>query len=188
MMRIVLLYWFILSPFFVQCRENGKTKTKLTEGYYGETLTHPGMVFGLEHYVYGNDRYQMILSANVGGYEHPRNNTSLFVRGQWGQRVTFKSSFFVDQFIGLGYLHHFASGGKIYDVLPNGAIVEIANNGRSMIMPSVALGGGYDLAKQTGLNLMIYVRPELFWKAPFNGYYLTHFALNVGLIFKMNGL
>lgn len=164
-----------------------KSKINYTAAYFGETVTHPGMLLGIEYYPNGNANYQTILATNIGGYVHTRNNTSIFLREQWGQRITFKSGVFIEQFIGVGYLHHFASGGKIFEVLPNGAVVKTPNNGRSMVMPSVAVGAGYNLKRSTGIDLLIYVRPELFWKAPFNGYYLTHFALNAGFIFKLNG-
>ena len=212
MNRFIALYFFLLCPFLAHCQEPTTSesqepivdsqestgdgyasinergpKIKFTAGYFGETVTHPGIVLGIEYYPYANDKYQMVLATNAGGYMHVRNNTSLFLRIQWGQRTTFKSGVFIDQFIGLGYLHHFVSGGKVFEVLPNGAVVSIPNNGRPMVMPSVAVGTGYNLKRSTGINLTIYLRPELFWKAPFNGYYLTHFALNGGFIFKLTG-
>lgn len=164
-----------------------RPKNKIAIGYYGETLTHTGMVMGIEHYLNADAAHQMILAANVGGYVHRRNNTSLFLRGQWGQRITFRSGVFVEQFLGLGYLHHFANGGELYEVLPNGAVVNAPNSGRPMIKPSVAVGAGYHLKRITGWDAMFYLRPELFWKAPFNGYFLTHFALNTGFLFKIGG-
>ncbi|NLD50985.1 MAG: hypothetical protein GX660_27900 [Clostridiaceae bacterium] len=161
-------------------------KTKFTLGYFGETITHTGLIMGMEHYPFQSGKYQMILAADMGGYVHIRNNTSLFVRGKWGQRVTFGSGVFIDEFTGLGYLHHFTHGGDNYEVQPNGAVVKTPDSGSPMIMPSLALGTGYDFSKKTTVNMICYLRPELFWKAPFNGYYLTHFALNTGLIFKLS--
>lgn len=160
-------------------------KTKFTLSYFGETITHTGLNMGIEHYPFQSNKYQMILAANIGGYVHIRNNTSLFVRGQWGQRVTFGSGVFIDEFIGIGYLHQFTNGGDNYEVLSNGAVVETPNNGSAMVMPSIALGTGYDFSKKTKWNIVYFLRPELFWKAPFNGYYLTHFALNTGFIFNI---
>ncbi len=161
-------------------------KTRFTLGYFGETMTHAGVTAGIEYYPFQTAKYQMILAANAGGYVHIRNNTSLFIRGQWGQRVMFGGGFFVDQFIGLGYLHQFTHGGDQYKVLANGAVVQTPDGGNPMIMPSIAIGTGFDFSKITPLNICCYIRPELFWKAPFNGYFLTHPALNAGLIFKIN--
>jgi hypothetical protein len=211
MKRLVAMCFLLFCPYLAQCQDpitnegpepavdseestehtlkestRRENKLKISAGYFGETLSHLGVILGIEHCPYGNDRYQFLWGTNIGGYVHVRNNTSIFIREHWGQRITFKSGVFIDQFIGLGYLHHFSSGGKIFDILPNGAVVNIPNSGRPMIMPSVSVGTGYNIMRSTGINLQIYFRPELFWKAPFNGYYLTHFALNAGFLFKLN--
>lgn len=177
---------FIFSSNFSYAQENNLPKTKFMVGYFGETITHIGLNLGIEYYPFQTEKYQIILTSSIGGYTHIRNNTSLFIRQQWGQRITFSSGIFIDQFIGLGYLHNFTHGGQNYEVLPNGAVVETPNSGRSMIMPSVSLGTGYDFSKKTNKNIVYFLRPELFWKAPFNGYYLTHFALNTGIIFNLH--
>jgi len=184
------LFISVLIIFHCLCKlangqENILPKTKLTFSYFGETITHYGLNMGFEYYLFQSKKYQIILATNMGGYVHIRNNTSLFIREQWGQRVSFNNGIFIDEFIGLGYLHHFTHGGEIYEVLPNGVVVETPNNGSPMIMPSVGLGTGYDFSKKTKRNIIFFLRPELFWKAPFNGYYLTHFVLNTGVIFKI---
>lgn len=181
--RNVLLVVTVLTSMRVSGQGNPVAGTRFTVGYFGETLSHVGLNVGMEYSPLRAGKYRMILATNVGGYVHRRNNTSLFVRGQWGQRVTFDSGLFVDQFMGLGYLHQFTHGGAQYEVLPNGAVVGAPNSGRPMIMPSISLGTGYDFSKENKKRPSIYLRPELFWKAPFNGYYLTHFALSTGLLF-----
>lgn len=180
---LFLLFFAVVS----QCTAQDELASKvgIYVGYFGETLTHPGLNFGLEYYPHQSEKYQMILSASAGGYVHIRNNKSLFVRGQWGQRVCFKKGLFVDQFLGIGYLHQFTHGGELYEVLPNGAVVETPDSGQPLFMPSVSLGVGYDFSKNSASKLSVYLRPELFWKAPFNGYYLTHLAINAGIILKL---
>lgn len=177
----------LVATLLVSVRASGQgglaNDVRFTFGFFGETLTHLGLNAGIEYSPLRSGKYQMILAANVGGYVHKRNNTSLFVRGQWGQRVTFDSGLFLDQFMGLGYLHQFTHGGAQYEVLPNGSVVGTPNSGRPMVMPSLSLGTGYDFSRENEKRPSIYFRPELFWKAPFNGYYLTHFALNTGVIF-----
>lgn len=179
---IVFLLLFTLVSTYGQ--KDVYPETRLTIGYFGETLTHPGLNLGIEYTPFRSKKYQTILAANIGGYVHKRNNTSFFIRGQWGQRIGFDNGIFIDEFIGLGYLHQFTHGGDLYDVLPNGAVVKTPDNGSPMVMPSVALGTGYDFSKKTKWNIVYFLRPELFWKAPFNGYYLTHLAINTGFILK----
>ena len=180
---IVFSMSFMLNQAFGQ--EATQSKVAINLGYFGETVFHPGMNFGIEYYPHQTDRHQMILAGNFGGYVHRRNNKSLFVRAQWGQRLHLKSGLFFDQFIGLGYLHHYTHGGDTYEVKPNGAVVETPNSGQSLVMPSISLGAGYSLAKNKAYGIKVYLRPELFWKAPFNGYYLTHFALSTGIILNL---
>lgn len=184
-MKNIVLLAFIAFCYTLQAQSDSSDKTKFTLGYYGETITHTGFTLGVEHAFFQNEKYKILIAANAGGYVHIRNNTSLFLRGQWGQRVTFDSGIFLDHFLGIGYLHQFTHGGAIYEVLPNGAVVETPNNGKSKFMPSIAVGTGYDFSKKGKHDLSVYIRPELFWKAPFNGYYLTHFALNAGIIFNL---
>jgi len=180
---IVFIMSFMLNQAFGQ--EATQNRVAINLGYFGETVLHPGMNLGIEYYPHQTDRHQMILAGNIGGYVHRRNNTSLFLRTQWGQRLNYKSGLFIDQFIGLGYLHQFVHGGDIYEVKPNGAVVETPNSGQPLVMPSISLGAGYSLAKNKAHSIKVYLRPELFWKAPFNGYYLTHFALSTGIIINL---
>lgn len=180
---VCVILFFALTSAYGQ--GDSLPKTKFTLGYFGETITHPGLNFGIEYYPFQSNKFQMILAANGGGYVHIRNNSAFFVRGQWGQRITFDSGVFVDEFLGLGYFHQFTHGGDNYEVLPNGAVVKTPNSGSPMIMASLALGTGYDFSKKTKWNVIFFFRPELFWKAPFNGYYLTNIALNTGFIFNL---
>ncbi len=180
------ILWSLLIigfPSLLLGQEIKTDKLNFSVGYFGETLTHPGVSVGIEYYPNPPAKFQSILAANLGGYVHVRNNTSLFIRGQWGQRVTFSNGIFIEEFLGLGYLHHFTHGGLQYEILPNGAVTTVSNWGKPMIMPVVSAGTGIDFSQKTDCKIKIFLRPELFWKAPFNGYYLTHFALNVGVIF-----
>ncbi|MGB3777401.1 MAG: hypothetical protein WA960_03520 [Tunicatimonas sp.] len=183
-MRKLILSLLFLSSLRAFGQEEIISPINITLGYYGETITHPGLMVGVEYAPVTSGKYQMLLALNVGGYVHKRNNTSFFIRGQWGQRVTFGNGLFVEQFLGLGYLHQFSHGGELYEVLPGGAVVETPDRGQPKFMPSVTLGTGYDFSKKGIANVSIYLRPELFWKAPFNGYYLTHPALSTGIISK----
>lgn len=183
-MKNMILTLLVLFSFRAFGQERAISPINITVGYYGETVTHPGLIVGIEYSPFITDKYQMILAFQTGGYTHKRNNTSYFVRGQWGQRITFNSGLFVEQFLGLGYLHQFSHGGEQYEVIPNGAVVKTLDRGQPKFMPSITLGTGYDFSKKGIGNFSIYLRPELFWKAPFNGYYLTHPALSTGIISK----
>ena len=175
---VVLLFCYVLA--------NAQTEELATKAvsvsYFGETLTHPGLALGVEHYPLQSPKHQLVWSVSVGGYLHPRNNTSFFARLQVGQRLLLGGKFMLENFVGIGYLRQRPQGGAVYRVLPNGAVVENKRSGSGKIMPSVALGIGYNGIKIHGKSIKVFARPEIFWKAPFNGYYLTHFAMNTGFI------
>lgn len=175
---LTLILWFSLPGIAQQ-----KTNLRYTIGYFGEMLAHPGLNFGIEYATPQSQKHQMLLAANIGGYVHPKNNTSLFLRGQWGQRINFKTGYFINSYIGLGYLHQFVHGGESFQVQPNGAITKINDWGQPYFMPSIAIGNGWHFKREEKRPISFYLQPELFWKAPFNGYYLTHFSINAGLIF-----
>lgn len=185
MKNTLLCLLFFVGLLQCSAQDSPQSKVGVYTGYFGETLTHAGLNLGIEFYPHQSETYQMVLSLNGGGYVHVRNNKSFFVRGQWGQRAFFKNGLFVDQFLGVGYLHQFTHGGELYEVLPNGAVVKTPDSGQPFFMPSVSFGAGYDFSKKGDSRLSVYLRPELFWKAPFNGYFLTHIALNTGIILKL---
>ncbi|HEX8656373.1 MAG TPA: hypothetical protein VF690_02495 [Hymenobacter sp.] len=168
-----------LFPGPVQAQETGRSA--VTVGYFGETVTHPGLFAGYEHNLRPQKRYQLLLAATVGGYVHRRNHAGLFSEVGLGQRLHFRSGFFLEQFIGIGYLHTFLNGGPIYEVNDKGEVSERNNLGRPHLMPSISLGFGWNVAHSEKLPLLVFVRPRAFWQYPFNSYALPHLALQAGI-------
>ena len=185
MMKYKILLILLFSYLLTHAQTEELPTRALTVAYFGETLTHPGLTLGVEHYPLQSPKHQLVWSVSTGAYLHRRNNTSWFIRLQVGQRLMLGRSFVLENFLGLGYLRQFTHGGDVYQVLPNGAIVENKRAGRGKIMPSVGLGMGYRGINIHGKTIQIFARPEIFWKAPFNGYYLTHFAINIGIIMPL---
>ncbi|HEX8576589.1 MAG TPA: hypothetical protein VF677_09890 [Flavobacterium sp.] len=179
----VLLFISISFLYPVQAQEVRQESghSAITIGYFGETITHPGLFAGYEHNLMPQKRYQLLLALNLGGYIHQNNHTGLFSEVGIGQRFNFRSGFLLEQYVGMGYLHTFLNGGPIYEVNDNGVVSETSNKGRSHVMPSVSLGLGWNLARSKKLPLLVFVRPRVFWQYPFNSYALPHVALQVGI-------
>ena len=177
----------ITTVFFIPCNLKAQNETMtgkrsaVTLGYFGETITNPGLFFGYEYNLRPQKLYQLHLSANAGGYHHSHNHTGLFSEIQIGQRYTFGSGLFVEQLLGVGYLHTFLSGGKIYEVSEPGAISEARNSGRGHFMPSLSLGFGLNLAQKDKAPLLLFLRPKAFLQYPYNGYALSHAAVLIGI-------
>lgn len=179
----VFLLTGILSPYALQAQEAQlKTgRSAVTMGYFGETITHPGFFAGYEHNLMPQKSYQLFLTLTLGGYVHKRNHTGLFSEVALGQRFNFRSGFFLDQSVGIGYLHTLLNGGAVYEVKDNGVVSKSSNLGRSHFMPSVSLGFGWNVAHSEKPPLLLFVRPKVFWQYPFNGYVLPHLALQAGI-------
>jgi hypothetical protein len=179
----ILLLTGMLLPYAVQAQEaQQKTgRSAVTVGYFGETITHPGLFAGYERNLMPSNRYQLFLSFTLGGYAHRRNHTGLFSEVQLGQRLNFRSGLLLEQSIGIGYLHTLLNGGPVYEVNADGAVSKSRNPGRSHVMPSVSLGFGWNVARSENLPLLLFVRPRVFWQYPFNNYALPHLALQAGL-------
>ncbi|HEX8349305.1 MAG TPA: hypothetical protein VF598_05045 [Hymenobacter sp.] len=168
-----------IFPGAAQAQETGRAA--VTVGYFGETITHPGLFAGYEHNLRPQKRYQLLLAATLGGYVHRRNHAGLFSEVGLGQRLHFRSGFFLEQSIGIGYLHTFLNGGPIYEVNDKGEVSESKNLGRPHLMPSISLGFGWNVAHSEKLPLLVFIRPRAFWQYPFNRYALPHLALQAGI-------
>lgn len=184
----MIKYIFILSFFIyatVVSAQEDECKNRFFLGYYGEEFIHPGMNLGIGFTSFQSGMYQILFSANAGAFLKDGSHTSVFARSQVGQCATFNSGIFIDHFLGFGALHQFATGGDDQEVLPNGEVVDISTKGSPKFIPSIAVGVGYDFKKKHDFDGTIFLRPELFWKTPFNGYYQTHFAINAGVMVSL---
>ena len=153
----------------------------LSVGYFGELVTHPGFTLGIERSLSTTKHFTVFATGEVGGYTHTRNQTGVFADVQTGYRFKTRSGFFFDQALGLGYLHTFLNGGKLFEVSADRQAYEVADGGRPHIMPLVRLGTGYDFSSNHRGNWLVYARMRFFWQYPFNHYALVHTALEAGL-------
>jgi hypothetical protein len=118
----------------------------------------------------------------LGGYVHKRNHTALFTNLQIGQRYQFNSGFYIEQYIGLGYLRSYLNGDGIYEVSSGGMVNKVSNIGQGYKMSMISVGAGWDFSQNRHAKpLRLFIRPTLFWQAPFNGYSLPHIALQTGV-------
>ncbi|HEY0057098.1 MAG TPA: hypothetical protein VGB63_17240 [Pedobacter sp.] len=175
----LVLVQCILSPYSLHAQEtsDSRGRSALTIGYFGETISHPGLFAGYEHNLMPQSRYQILMTFNLGGYVHRRNHTGLISEVGLGQRLNFRSGLLLEQHIGIGYLHTLLNGGPVYEVKENGVINESGDRSRSHLMPSLSLGFGWNVARTDKFALLLFVRPKVFWQYPFNSYALPHVAL-----------
>ncbi len=155
-------------------------------GYFGETATHPGLVAHLELEKPQSKKVSTIFRGDIGAYVHARNHTGVFMDVHTGLRRYHASGIFTEQYLGLGTLLSFYNGDGVFQRDENGNIRRASAFANLDIMPSVTLGVGYNLSKNSDSANLIYFRPKVFWQLPFNNLALPHLALQVGFIHRIN--
>lgn len=166
----------ILSAFFL----TASTQTRFNGGigYYGENVSHPGVVleFELEHFT--AEGFSLPLRADVGFHINPDYNAYI-IDVHKGFRKYFKSGVFLEQSIGAGVIvKSYKSDYWFVDDFSQ--VVAHGNKPIWGFMPSVAVGAGYDISKDKEGSDLIWIRPKIYWDLGFRGLYLPYWALQIG--------
>ena len=77
-------------------------KYALTVAYFGETITHPGLNFGIENILWEKRKSKLISSTNLDGYTQSRNHRAISLNLEGGYRRTASNGLYSDNFIGFG--------------------------------------------------------------------------------------
>jgi hypothetical protein len=147
-------------------------------GYYGENVTHPGMVLEFEYERYLSEGFSLPLRANLGFHINP-DYSAFTLDVHKGFRKYFKSGIFLEQSVGVGIIVKSYKGNywfvdEYMQNIPHG------NKPVLGFMPSVTLGAGYNLSKDKGGSDLIWVRPKIYWDLGFRGLHLPYAALQIG--------
>ena len=169
---ILAILWAFLGTASSQSRFNGGI------GYYGEHLSHPGVVleFELEPFTAGG--FSLPLRADVGFHSNP-DYRAITIDVHKGFRKYFKSGLFLEQSIGVGVINKSYKTNYWY-VDEFSQVVAHGNKSVWGFMPSVTFGAGYDLSKEKEGSELIWIRPKLYWDLGFRDLYLPYWALQIG--------
>ena len=158
----------------------GQTRINVGGGYFGHTLTYPGIVLEAEAEKMFGENASIPLRVDLGFYSHPRNQYGLFFDLNAGFRQYFNSGLFVEESIGAGLLQAFLHSDGVYEVDNEGLVTEGSRSIPMDFVPSLTLGIGYNLTQGSGKQNLIWVRPKLFWQIPHKNLSTYNFALQVG--------
>lgn len=149
-------------------------------GYFGQTLTHPGVVleFELEHSY--SERASLPIRFDLGTFVHPRSHYGLFFDANLGFRYYFKSGWFVEEGIGAGVFQSWLHSDQVYEVDDAGSVTETSRINPPDFMPSLTLGLGFNLTRDSGKRNLIWLRPKVYWQVPHKTTSTYNFALQVG--------
>ena len=149
-------------------------------GYFGHTLTYPGLVLEAEWESAFQGKAALPLRVNLGVFNHKRNSTGIFADINYGFRQYFKSGIFLEESIGVGALVSLLNNDATYEVSEAGEITEVSNFAAIDFMPSISLGLGYKFSSgKIGTNA-VWLRPKVFWQLPHKSNSTYNAAIQVG--------
>lgn len=143
-----------------------QTHINLGAGYFGQTINHPGVVIEAELEKMFSEKASIPLRADLGFYVHPRNHYGLFLDLNVGFRRYFRSGIFLEESIGAGIFQSFLHSDGVFEVDEHGVVTDGSVVNPVDFMPSLTLGIGYNLTRNTGKQNLIWLRPKIFWQVP----------------------
>lgn len=158
----------------------GQTHLNIGGGYYGQTLSHPGVVLQAELEKMHTENASIPLRAELGFFVHPRSHYGLFLNVNAGFRKYFNSGLFLEESIGIGILQSFLHTEGVYEVGDSGNVSDGSVVNPIDFMPSLTLGIGYNLSQGSGKQNLIWLRPQLYWQLPHKTTSTYNFALQLG--------
>ena len=156
-------------------------------GYFGHTLTHPGIVMDLELEHMFTKGASLPLYASLGAYVHPRNHYGAFVEVGTGFRQYFSSGLFFEERVGIGMLQTWLNSDAVYHVDESGQVRNASRINQADFMPSVSIGLGYDLSHRKDGKNLIWIRPKLYFQMPYKTMTNYHLALQLGFTRTLKG-
>ena len=174
------IYSIIICLAFAVTLAQAQKRIHVGGGYFGHTLSHPGLVLEAELEHQFTAKASLPVYAGLGAYLHPRNHYGLFLEAGFGFRQYLRSGLFLEERIGAGILQTFLHSDGVFEVDDSGQVTEGSRVNQVDFMPSVSLGWGYDLSNgKEGRNL-IWIRPKLYFQLPYKTTTNYHLALQVG--------
>jgi hypothetical protein len=145
---------------------NGQSRLNVGAGYFGQTITHPGVVLEMEYETSINKTMSLPFRVDLGVYSHPRNHNGLFVDVNYGFRRYYKSGLFLEESIGIGVLGS-AINTDVFVVDDNGTVSDGSKVNSLQLMPTLTIGIGYNITKKKEDALtLIWLRPKVSWQIP----------------------
>jgi hypothetical protein len=175
------LYILAMSLFALTLGAAAQTNYNIGGGYFGQTVTYPGLVIEAELEHMFTEKASLPLRADLGFFAHPRHSYGLFLDLNAGFRRYYKSGIFLEEGIGVGVLQSFLHSDGVYKVDDSGNVSDASRALPVDFMPSLTLGIGYNLTQGSGKQNLIWVRPKIYWQIPHKTESTYTFALQVGV-------
>lgn len=149
-------------------------------GYFGETITYPGIIVELEREKFHADYFSTPVKLNIGFYNHPRSHNALFLDIHEGfRRYSKTKKWYFEQSVGFGIMLSFYNE-DVWHVDDQGNVTTVSKFANLDYMPSITFGVGYNLTPNKNSSNFLWLRPKVFWQIPFNSLALPHLAIQLG--------
>lgn len=142
-----------------------QNRINIGAGYYGHTITYPGVVFEAEYEKVYSEKVSIPIRLDLGFYNHFRNHIGTFLDLNVGYRKYFKNGFVLEESIGFGVLETILND-PTFSVDDQNNVEEVSRFNQPDLIPSVTLGLAYNLSHKKDKLNMIWIRPKLSWKYP----------------------
>ena len=170
----------LLAQGAAQSQQSESEASRLRAGvaYFGENITHPGIVLEFEYERVYTPVFSLPLRANLGYHSH-KDYHAFFLDIHKGFRKYFRSGLFLEQSVGAGlmaksYRTEMWYIDEYFNNVPHGGKLVLG------FMPSVSAGVGYDLSKEKDGSGLLWVRPKVYWDLGFRQLHQPYFALQLG--------
>lgn len=160
--------------------------TEWRAAYAGEMITHPGAAIGATRVLAISDtwsgfRHSLVLTPEIGAYDHPRNHIGAFFDVTIGWRLSHTAGATFAVAMGAGYLHTWLDG-PVYQVDDSG-VRRIHDFGRAHLLLTLPLEFGWRLSWARDRWLSPFLRLSPLVRYPYNGTFLPQGILELGIAF-----
>lgn len=176
------IYLFIVLV--LVCTVRLLSQGDISVGYYGETLSHPGIGISLTQTFFEYKEVSLSVREEIITYTHPRNHNMI------GVNIYMPLGFFKNYkvsgeiFIGSGYLMKFSNSDNVYYRDSSG---EIKSNDFELLHKlslNAGVGCRINLFTIKEKSVGLFIRPLAFWEYPVNNNLVIHPVLSVGVIYE----
>lgn len=185
-MKQILLLFLLLCG--VQAKSSPFLKeTDLQLGYFGKMVTHPGIQIGGEQTFFSKRVVSIHLREEFFFYRHRRNHDMLGFQIELPVKIPTERRFSGELFGGVGYLIKLTNSDAVYSRNSSGPIEEKSRVAMHRFSLNTGLAFNASVIHTNRFLLGTYLRPTLFWEYPYNGTFLLHPALALGISFDFSG-
>lgn len=191
LISIILLFF---SNKICYCKsDSSKVLTGVSLSYFAESGYHHGFFTGVDLRLKNRNtiaksgklrNHQLILSPQVGFYNHPNNKNVLILETELSHRFTFNPGLFVQTGFGMGMLRTFYNL-PAYQIVDD-VLIEIKRAGMTAFAGSLLAGMGFDFSYRKKAPLTVQAQAEIYLQSPYNHLYVVFPSWQMKIVYYLN--